>query len=332
MSRVFALLLLIVLLTACGPAAEIEASSSPQPSVTSQSVGIEASATLSATTTTAAPSPIPKASLELFEVEIIDPLEFVSGDTKLVGRLYLPIADEPVAAVVMVHGSGRRTRDESMQIALDLAEAGIAVFRFDKRGVGDSEGRYSDVGISNSVEIFSQLAQDAIAAVSLLGERADINADQIGVVGNSQAGWIMPIAATESDEIAFAVLIVGPAVSVGEENYYSALTREDPQSTTEDELVEISARLAGYDPRGFDPREVIALMDIPAIWILGGRDASIPTRETSAIVDEIRNAGDKDFAIYEYPLGTHSLSNADTGEQYDFIHDVVIDWIYAVIN
>jgi hypothetical protein len=277
---------------------------------------------------TSRPSPSPSPTAIPFELEIVDPLSFVSGEDTLVGRLYLPISEKPVPAVVMVHGSGRRTRDESVRIATELAEAGIAVFRYDKRGVGDSEGRYSGVGPSNSERLLLELALDAIAAVEFIQQMPEINSLQVGVLGNSQAGWIMPIAASQSQEISFAVLIVGPAVSVAVENFYSALTGQDAANTTSERLDEISADLADFEGRGFDPRESITQMDIPAIWILGGRDESIPTRETITILEEIREEYDKDFTIHLYPDATHNLVNFETGEFHDFIEEIVLEWIF----
>ena len=119
---------------------------------------------------------------------------------------------------------------------------------YDKRGVGDSSGTnpqdlvgnpsFRDVGnpdapqfhpdIAASVQMIDILAGDALAGVKWLKTRADIDASRIGFVGVSQAGWIMPLAANRSEDIAFIVNISGPAVTVGIENRYSELTGENP--------------------------------------------------------------------------------------------------------
>lgn len=306
MSRSLTLLLFSLLLTAC--AAAVEA------------------------TPTALPSPSPSPTPRVYEVEVIDPVEFLSGEDRLVGRLYLPLSQEAVPAVVMVHGSGRRTRVEAANMAMELAEKGIAVFRYDKRGVGDSEGRYSEVGNSNSEQMLPVLASDVVAAVEFIQGRAEINAEQVGVLGNSQGGWIIPIAVGQSEEIAFAVLLVGPAVSVGEQNYYSGLTRRSAANTTPEQLDEYSAALAAYEPIGFDPREAIATMQVPALWVLGGRDESVPTRETTTILERIRAEYGREFTIHIYPDGTHGLRHAETGEAFDFLGEVVLDWIFSALN
>ncbi|MDA1329642.1 MAG: alpha/beta fold hydrolase [Chloroflexi bacterium] len=282
-------------------------------------------------TPTPAPTASPTPEEELFDYEIIDPVEFQSGDLTLVGRIYMPISDGPVPGVVMVHGSGRRTRDESLRLAKLLVEAGFAVLRYDKRGAGDSDGIYSDLLPGNSEALLNRLADDVIAAVEFLGQQENIDAERIGLFGNSQAGWIMPLAAARSDQIHFAVLLVSPAVSVGEENFYSAKTFENPERLTDELLDEISADLLEYSGRrGFDPRESIEAMNIPALWVLGGWDASIPTRETVAILEEIKQEFDKPFVIHVYPLGTHSLMNFETMEQIDFMSEVVLDWLAEI--
>ena len=61
------------------------------------------------------------------------------------------------------------------------------------------------------------LADDALAAVELLKARADINPRQIGLWGHSQGGWVAPIVAAQSGDVAFVVSFSGPGVSYAEE-------------------------------------------------------------------------------------------------------------------
>jgi dipeptidyl aminopeptidase/acylaminoacyl peptidase len=283
--------------------------------------------------TSSLPAAGPTDRQQPFSYEIIDPVEFTSGDIRLVGRLYLPMAEAPVPGVVMVHGSGRRVRDESQRLAIAMAEAGFAVLRYDKRGVGDSEGSYSGVGPANSERVLSLLADDARAGARFLAAQAAVDEARVGLIGNSQAGWIIPIAAADSDAIAFAVLIVGPAVTIGEENYYSRLTGQNPANMTDELIESVSAELADYSgPMGFDPVPSIEAMDIPALWVLGGHDESIPTTETIQILEEIVTEFDKPFDIHVYPRGTHSLADFETGAQFDFMTEVVLPWMLRVVS
>jgi hypothetical protein len=214
-----------------------------------------------------------------------------------------------------------------------MAEAGFAVLRYDKRGVGDSEGSYSEVGPANSDRVLALLAADARAGTRFLAAHAAVDEARVGLIGNSQAGWIIPIAAADTDEISFAVLIVGPAVTIGEENYYSRLTGQDPANMTDELIESTSAELAVYSGlKGFDPRPSIEAMDIPALWVLGGHDESIPTRETVQILEEILTELDKPFDIHVYARGTHSLADFQTGAQIDFMAEVVLPWMLQVVG
>lgn len=113
-----------------------------------------------------------------------------NGET-LAGRLVLPPGDGPVPIAVLVHGSeGYSARTFNYFQRLFPAH-GIGVFVYDKRGTGDSTGRYS--------QDFHLLADDAAAALREARRLAGARAGRVGFSGGSQAGWIEPLAATRSD-------------------------------------------------------------------------------------------------------------------------------------
>ena len=119
---------------------------------------------------------------------------FTSGDVRLAYALDLPPGRGPFPAVVAGHGSGRTTRQQMAWLAGRWTAMGFAVLRFDKRGVGESSGTYVNVGTQGSPTVFPQLAADIAAGVRFLRERPDIDRRRVGLVGNSQAGWILPLA------------------------------------------------------------------------------------------------------------------------------------------
>ena len=80
---------------------------------------------------------------------------------------------------------------------------------YDKRGVGGSTGDWK-------TESFDDLAGDALAAYSYLRTRPDIDRSQIGLLGLSQAGWVMPLAAVRAQDVAFLISISGGGVSAAE--------------------------------------------------------------------------------------------------------------------
>jgi len=113
---------------------------------------------------------------------------------------------------VLVSGSGPQDRDETvfehkpfLVIADALTRRGIAVLRFDDRGVGGSSG-------SREEATSDDYTDDALAAVAFLKGRPDIDGARIGLVGHSEGGLIAPLAASRSRDVAFIVMLGGPGL------------------------------------------------------------------------------------------------------------------------
>jgi fermentation-respiration switch protein FrsA (DUF1100 family) len=132
-----------------------------------------------------------------------------TGDT-LAGTLTLPDTVGPFPAVIFVTGSGPQNRDEELLghkpflvIADYLTRNGIAVLRYDDRGIGESTGDFRKATSED-------FADDAIAAVEYLKTRSEVN--KIGVAGHSEGGIIAPMAAVQSDDVDFIVLMAGTGI------------------------------------------------------------------------------------------------------------------------
>ena len=133
----------------------------------------------------------------------------------LAGTLTLPQGAGPWPAVVLVSGSGQQDRDETLMdhkpflvLADALSRAGIAVLRYDDRGVGGSGG---DPTKATSVDF----ARDAEAAIEWLKERPDIDPARIGVVGHSEGGLIAALLAARRTDLAGIVMLAGTGVDGG---------------------------------------------------------------------------------------------------------------------
>ena len=142
----------------------------------------------------------------------VEEVGYSSGEIKLSGTLTLPQGDGPFAAVFLVSGSGPQDRNEEvfghkpfLLLADDLTRAGVAVLRADDRGVGGSTG---DLNLAATAD----LAQDALAAVAFLESRPEIDKHRIGLLGHSEGGYIAPLAASRSADVAFLVLMAAPGV------------------------------------------------------------------------------------------------------------------------
>ena len=138
---------------------------------------------------------------------------FNHGEISLAGTLTMPSWGRNFPAVVLVSGSGAQNRDEELfghkpfaVIADFLTRAGIAVLRYDDRGVGGSSAGSAD-------DTTLDFAQDALAAVDYLKTRSEIDSKNIGIIGHSEGGTIAVIcAAMRPDDVAFIVSLAGAMV------------------------------------------------------------------------------------------------------------------------
>ncbi len=132
---------------------------------------------------------------------------------ELAGTLTYPKEGGPFPAVVLVTGSGPQDRDETLLghkpflvLADYLTRQGIAVLRYDDRGVGKSAGKFSTATTQDFVN-------DALAAVEYLENRKDIQRNETGIIGHSEGGLIAPLAAVKSSDVNFIVLMAAPGVT-----------------------------------------------------------------------------------------------------------------------
>jgi len=239
-------------------------------------------------------------------------VHFTSEDgINLTGLLTLPATPGPYPAIMMLHGSEPGMKDNfgNQQMSAFMAGQGIAILTYDKRGAGESEGTYAE---SASERNLSLTAQDAIAGVEYLKNRPEINGDQVGLTGFSQAGWVIPLAASQSEDIAYFVILSGPITSVGHEDIYSSYT-DDGESSKNYSQEEISKRLADAPHSGFDSTPVIANLDQPGLWIWGDKDKSLPFFESESNLKEIIAQGKPNFTYFVLPNADHNLQQTTQG-------------------
>lgn len=133
----------------------------------------------------------------------------------LAGTLTRPKEKGVYPAVVLITGSGSQDRDETLLghkpflvLADRLTREGIAVLRFDDRGVGGSTASLDVLRKSTTAD----LANDTRSAVAFLRTRKDIDPKRIGLIGHSEGGIIAPMIAAEDREIAAVVMLAGSGV------------------------------------------------------------------------------------------------------------------------
>lgn len=257
-------------------------------------------------------------------------VRFVSNGTELVGTLFLPLHDGRYPAVVWVHSSGETERLHYGDIVMALLDANVALFSYDKRGVGESGGRCCPADDSDAgLDEFAEQADDALAALETVGAEPEIDATHVGFLGVSQAGWIVPIAATRSSDVAFTVVVSGPTVTTGEEALYSQLT-DDADVRSDQVRAQLSTQLAEHGPSGFDPAPFLEQMTTPGLWLFGWADGSIPVPESVAILDTFKSEG-KEFSYVVFPGAGHGLLDVNPPPPPEVI-PTIIDWLDDTIN
>lgn len=127
----------------------------------------------------------------------------------LEGTLTYPKGEGRYPCVVMVSGSGQQNRDEEIMqhkpflvLADYLASRGIAMLRYDDRGVGGSTG----VIDSADTRLFSEDAEAMLRAVK--GNR-HVDNRRLGMGGHSEGGAIAPMVAARNSDVRFVVMLAG---------------------------------------------------------------------------------------------------------------------------
>ncbi|MGK0446948.1 MAG: alpha/beta superfamily hydrolase, partial [Polaribacter sp.] len=131
----------------------------------------------------------------------------------LAGTLTLTNKNGTFPVVILISGSGPQDRDESFMghkpflvLSDYLTKHGIGVLRFDDRGHGKSTGDFGNA----TTEDFSL---DVLSAIAYLKTRNDVNVKHIGLIRHSEGGIIAPLAANNSKDVSFMVLLASKGIS-----------------------------------------------------------------------------------------------------------------------
>ena len=235
---------------------------------------------------------------------------FPSGGITLAGTITFPATAGPYPVMVWVHGSGPATREDASTFALFFARHGVAMLAVDKRGIGGSGGTYP--GERAEPEVVRTLAGDVVAAVRFLAGRKDIDPDRIGLFGQSQAGWIIPLAATRSSSISYTIIEAGSTISVDQTDAYLRLTTRGARSSSLTPR-QIAEELRKIGPTGFLPQPYIRRMAIPSLWVYGDVDQTIPVAQCIVELRKLAASGDHDFTWRTMPGGGHSMLESTAG-------------------
>lgn len=236
--------------------------------------------------------------------------------------LYRPAgAKGSLSAVVLSHGSTAIPRAKDYWTATAL-KTGVAVLAFDRRGTGASTGSAPPYTVKNTPALFGLLASDLAHAVRWLEQQPGIDKQRIGLMGGSQAGWIMPLAASQEPIVSFLIVGEGVPLSAGLEDahgsYIDAVNRGTERGATLRQIA--AADILGLDfdnEPGYDPAPVLESLDIPVLWIFGLYDGLIPARQSIDAIGKLHKAGKTNHHLHVYPFGNHDFVNVFTGRSED---------------
>lgn len=255
----------------------------------------------------------------------IQEVKFESQGTTLAGSILKP--KNPFAAVVIIHGSDPVKRE--IDFAKRLAKVGIAVLTYDKRGVGESGGVYvgPSVGTNNidpsNLNLLSDDASEAVKTFRTLLKDKNI---PMGLVGFSQAGWIIPITARKNQQIEFMVLFSCPTISTleqlrfqfytnGNNNFWEDHTDEDAREHTKNDPDK-------YEFVATDPKISLNALSIPGLWLFGEKDIQIPVKLCIEQLNSFKVKG-KLFEYTLFPTLGHNTSSQNITEPFD----ISVQWI-----
>ena len=261
-----------------------------------------------------------------------------AGDVRLAGTFTLPLAhpDQGVRypAVVLISGSGPQDRDGNTppsyqtfifrRIAERLASCGIAVLRYDDRGVGTSTGDFESAGLFD-------LAGDARAMVASVKGYPNIDPARIGVIGHSEGAYIASMLAGEDPQIAACVLLAGASTTLDR-----VMVEQIEYQATFDELDEASRSLAAgllpavkqliQDARDgksrsavsgnlqwlrehmqIDPVGQIRAIKAPILIVQGEKDLKVKPYHAQVLAEAARSAGNRSVTLVRLPNTTHEF-------------------------
>jgi dienelactone hydrolase len=255
----------------------------------------------------------------------IQDVKFKSQGVTLAGSILTP--KKTIAAVVIVHGSDPVKRE--MEFAKRLAKEGIAVLTYDKRGVGESGGVYvgPSVGTNNiDTTNLNLLSHDPSSAVNTFRTYLKDKKTPIGLVGFSQAGWIIPIAASKNQQIEFMVLFSCPTITTleqlrfqfytnGNNNFWKNHAESDAREHTKNDPDR-------YQFVATDPKIYLNTLSIPGLWLFGEKDIQIPVKLCMEQLNTLKAQGKP----FEYTLFSKLGHNTSSGDITETV-DISIQWI-----
>lgn len=278
------------------------------------------------------------ASSQAVEAPSTEEVAFANGDLTLAATLTMPPGPGPHPAVLIVHGSGSSDRSNPWTTAYAdaLVDRGFAVLHPDKRGSGQSAGNWREAS-------FLDLADDAVAALRLLGDHRQVDSTRIGIIGFSQGGQIAPVAMKRSSLASFVVSVSASVVpileQIGDEIRLWGM-REDLTANELEALDDLHGHATSYILTGASWNEYADALATLKAGRLGGSEIveGFPTSVDDPAWAFLKSIGGFDPLPYWRDVKAPTLfiyggqdENVDVRKSADIIQDHLTDLNYSLL-
>ena len=148
----------------------------------------------------------------------------------------------------------------------------------------------------------------------------------IGLIGFSQAGWIIPLTAEKNQGVNFMVIFSGPVITTLEQLRFQFYTNGDKNfwDTHTDSIARehIKNDSDRYQFVETNPQIQLSKLTIPGLWIFGGKDIQVPVVVSMENLDKLKNLGKRyDYSLF--PLLGHNTAFTDSPQPVN----VSVQWI-----
>jgi hypothetical protein len=271
-----------------------------------------------------APAPLPTALSTPLPHFTSRDVTFTSADgTELAGTLTVPERGRgPYATLVFVHGSGAQDRDETigpnpvfLQLSNALSNAGYAVLRYDKRGVGKSGGR-------TTLGTRDELIDDVKAAYRFASVQPEVDPNRIYLLGHSEGGELVPSVAAAEPRVAGIVLMAPPALPLWRVIMQQALASSSPdqrKAVEAKELTDFQNAREGHDSMRAWLRssmDVDPIVDIrvraPILILQGAADVQVLPADLPRLVKVARTTN-RDVTVHIFSNDNHLFEPVTPG-------------------
>jgi len=296
--------------------------------------------------------PIKSISQDLLRTNIT----FESGRYTLHGELLLPQKADSVPMIIFLVGAGENSSHRTLykdfvekNLEALFIEEGYGILYFDKRGVGNSEGKWHKSTIYDR-------ADDAKAAIDYLKTLNSVDPSRIGIFGHSQGGWVAQVVGSLYRNDVKAIASIAAPVS-NTELHLTNIYNSDYlcEGETKEKAFEQASKKAKSDINWvsvfplkkawrhlkeiseFDPSSDLKRITDPALFVFASNDRMVyPGWSLTALNDIFDNNVPDNFTLSVIPGANHDLKNAgmcSTKEQADeamysdYFHTTFKSWV-----